>query len=311
LINHAKRSGVKVLFDIDDLVFNPDYVHLVVDTLDQNNDHDATWDTWYADFARHGAVLKLCDAAITTNRYLAQLLHEYTPVPVFIIPNFLNRDQLDVSRDLYLQKVKSGFTRDSRIHLGYFSGTPTHNKDFDLASNAIVELLEADPRIVVRIAGFMDIRGPLSAFGSRIDVWPLTDFMNLQRLIGAVEINLVPLQDNVFTNCKSELKYFEAAIVGTVSVATPTFTLKNAIRDNVNGLLARSWEWKYKLEEAIDGLSNHRYQHLAETAFDDSRRRYSPEAQVDLIESILFQSTTALSSGLAELEGMGRTERRD
>jgi len=36
-----------------------------------------------------------------------------------------------------------------------------------------------------------------------------------------VEIVIAPLQENVFTNCKSELKYFEAAIVGTIPSYSP------------------------------------------------------------------------------------------
>ena len=68
------------------------------------------------------------------------------------------------------------------------------------------------------------LRAAAARVPERIEVCPLQDFVNLQRLIGEVEINIVPLQDNAFTNCKSELKYFEAAIVETVTVATPTYT---------------------------------------------------------------------------------------
>ena len=37
------------------------------------------------------------------------------------------------------------------------------------------------------------------------------------------------MENNKFTNCKSELKFFEAAIAETVTVASPTFNYKNAI----------------------------------------------------------------------------------
>ena len=65
--------------------------------------------------------------------------------------------------------------------------------------------------------------------------------MNLQRLIAEVEINISPLQNNLFTNCKSELKYFEAAIAGTITVATPTYAFSRAIVDGENGFLAKAY----------------------------------------------------------------------
>ena len=61
--------------------------------------------------------------------------------------------------------------------------------------------------------GFLDVGSALRGFGDRIDILPLADFLTLQTLIGSTGLNIVPLQTNIFTNCKSELKYFEAAIV--------------------------------------------------------------------------------------------------
>src|SRR4029077_3202618 len=99
------------------------------------------------------------------------------------------------------------------------------------------------------------------------EVIPLQDYLNLQRVIAEVEINIAPLQDNLFTNCKSELKFFEAAAVGTWTVATPTFTFRRAIRDGVTGRLARSHEWDAALAEAVSlVLDPARYAPIAEAA---------------------------------------------
>ena len=53
----------------------------------------------------------------------------------------------------------------------------------------------------------------------------------------------MPLQYNAFTNCKSELKYFEAAVVGTQTIASPMFTYARAIRHGENGYLAQAHQW--------------------------------------------------------------------
>jgi hypothetical protein len=60
----------------------------------------------------------------------------------------------------------------------------------------------------------------LATLKDRIEVVPLQDFINLQRSIVEVEIHIAPLQDNVFTNCKSDLKFFDAAICGILTLAS-------------------------------------------------------------------------------------------
>ncbi|MGH8605409.1 MAG: glycosyltransferase family 1 protein, partial [Gammaproteobacteria bacterium] len=222
LISKVKSCGKPVLFDVDDLVFDPDYTHLILRTLDQDLRHPDVWDHWFGWIARTGATLRLCDGAITPNAFLAERIREFAGIPVAVVPNFMNREQLAISERVLEQKRASGYRRNGRIHLGYFSGTPTHNKDFELVASALERLLETDPRVVVLVVGFMDLDERFTRFGGRVEVHPFQDFINLQRLMGGVEINLVPLQYNTFTHCKSELKYFEAAAVGTISVASPT-----------------------------------------------------------------------------------------
>jgi len=93
----------------------------------------------------------------------------------------------------------------------------------------------------------MDFNDDLRDYRSRVEFVPFQDFINLQAVIGATEVNIVPLQDNPFTNCKSELKYFEAAVVGTVTIASPIYSFASAIDDGANGYLANSYEWFNKL----------------------------------------------------------------
>ena len=122
--------------------------------------------------------------------------------------------------------------------------------------------------------------------------------MNLQRAIGDVEFNVVPLQDNEFANCKSELKYFEAAIVGTVTIATPTFTYRGAIDDGWNGYLATAQRWDDILRERVAEVDGVRA--VAERAAADALERYAPEAQASALRAALLEESeiTPLAAGL-------------
>lgn len=249
---HKRRK--KVLFDIDDLVFNTDYVHLLVKTLDLDSGNPQVWDDWFAYCSRLGATLKLCDGAITTNEVLAARLHEFSRLPVAVVPNFMNREQLELSERVFAAKQAQAPGADGLIHLGYFSGSPSHNRDFALVIPALEELLEEDPRLGLVVVGYIEAGPRLARFGKRVTRYPFQDFINLQKLIGSVEINLMPLQFNVFTNSKSELKYFEAAAVGTLSIASPSTVYARTIRHGDTGYLAQGHQWSSVIREAVQQI---------------------------------------------------------
>ena len=286
LLARAHHLGVDTAFDVDDLVFDTDYVHLLLETLDQPVTEQA-WEVWFAMVGRLGATFRQCRRAIVTNAYLAARAARFAPEkPIAVVPNFLGRDQLAVSQRILQQKRGCGFASERRIHLGYFSGTPTHNRDFLVIADALARVLARDERLVLRIVGFLDMPPVLAEFARRIERYPLQDFLNLQRLIGETELNLVPLQDNAFTNCKSELKYFEAAVAGTATIASPTFTLRAAIKDGVNGWLATAPQWADRIAAAL--ADRERYREVAEAAAAHAVATYAPDAVVGAIRAALF-----------------------
>lgn len=303
MIQRAKCRNLPVLFDVDDLVFDPDYIHLILDALGQPITSQELWDYWYAYVGRIGATLRLCDGAIVTNPFLAEKLAAYVPhIAPRIVPNFLNRRQQAESERIFTSKQRSGFARDGRIHIGYFSGTPSHNRDFEVAVSALRTVLDENPQIILRTAGFLKPSDFLPSHQDRLEVYPLQDFLNLQGIIGEVEINIAPLQNNVFTNCKSELKYFEAAIVGTLTVASPAYTLRNAIRNGENGFLANAHQWDLKLQEAIQTvIDGAPYIEIAESAFQEVQQRYAWNGYANQIVSEIFKSMTHTAREINEL----------
>ena len=283
----ARARRRPILFDTDDLVFDPGYAHLLMDTLAQDFDREDRWDYWFAYTGRVGATYRLCDGAIVTNEFLAEHARAWSGKPVRVIPNYVNREQQDVSDQVWAAKDERAWARDGRTHLGYFSGSPSHNRDFGIAAAAIAGAMDRDPSLWLRVVGFLDIGPELARHAGRIEIIPLQDFVNLQREMGAVEVNLVPLQDNTFTNCKSELKWFEAAIVGSLTVASPTFTYRAVVEPGVNGWLAASHEWDATLREVLRDVDVHR-ERVAPYAREQARERYGWDRQAATIEAALF-----------------------
>lgn len=288
MISLARARGRRVLFDVDDLVFDMDSVHLVMDTLDINTDDPTSWDGWFSYFGRIAATMRLCDGAIVSNTYLAARAEAFLGKPVRVIPNFLNREQMHFSDEIWHVKETNGWLRDDCVHLGYFSGSPTHNRDFALVARPIARLMDQDERIRLRIVGFLENLGPeLEAHRDRVAFVPLQDFVSLQRQIGEVEINLVPLQDNVFTNCKSELKWFEAATVGALTIATPTVPYREAITPGANGWLAPSFAWEEVIQTVLD-KSAEEWRAVALRARADAEKRHGWHRLGTVIRDALF-----------------------
>ncbi|WP_322894338.1 MULTISPECIES: glycosyltransferase [unclassified Yoonia] len=251
LIAAAQLNGVRVLLDCDDLVFDPRYAQTVSVNNDQNFELEPHLDGWFAYVGRLNATALQCDGGITTNAFLAEKLANVCRGPVSVIPNFLNRRQQNISQHLLEAKAARGFRGDGRVTIGYFSGSPTHNKDFRIALDSLIHLMDEDDSIGVRIAGYMESHVALARFGNRVDVIPFHDWVNLQARIAEVDINIAPLQLNDFTHCKSELKFFEAAVVGTYSVVSKSYTFERAVDHPDDGMVVNNGQWYDGLKHAV------------------------------------------------------------
>ncbi|MBR0655598.1 glycosyltransferase family protein [Plastoroseomonas arctica] len=294
LVARARAGGARILFDVDDLVCDTRHIELLMNSLNQDTGPAGNWDYWFSYIGRMGAALRLCDGVITTNAFLGQQIARDSGLPVAIVPNYLNREQEAVSRAIVAAKRDGNWARNGRIHVGYFSGSPTHTRDFAIVASSLATLLAEEPRLIVRLVGMLDPHPALAPWRHRIEVHPFTDFLTLQRLVGSTEISLAPLQDNIFTNSKSELKYFEAAAVATLTIASPTFTFRQAIDEGRTGLLANELEWADKIRQAIRMIDDGRYQPVVLAAAESAMARYGSDAQLPAIERAAFGELASL-----------------
>ena len=288
LIQLSKTQNKKIWFDIDDLVFDTGCIDLIIKTSGQEPT-DEVLHYWYGVVGRMAQTLRLCDGVITTNAYLANKIKQFSNLTVKVIPNFVNAAQMAISAPLYQRKLATGLTPRERIKLGYFSGSSSHNCDVSLISHALERVMAADARIDLVLVGHIDIEQAFGArFGGyikghladRVTLHPFVDFVALQELIANVDFNLVPLQVNDFTHCKSELKFVDAAIVGTVTIASPAFAYAEVIRHGENGYLAEDDQWEAVLLQAIA---------TRDTDFE-THRRLTASAHRDVMQRFTWQT---------------------
>lgn len=237
----AKTQGTKVLFDLDDLIFDyRDLPLLMWSTKSKNVFY------WLGYFWGVRRIARKVDGFICTNDFLGKKLKRSFGKPYRVIRNSLNERQIKVSNEA----IKKEGNNKKEFWIGYFSGSPTHTRDFAMVESEVERFLERHKDVRLRLVGYMDLSKSMQKLENegRVELLPVVDPLKLQRLMAEVDVNIAPLVVNDFTNCKSELKFFEAALVETTTIASPTYTFKKAIKDGETGYLAKPGEWLEKLE---------------------------------------------------------------
>lgn len=144
-IKKAHKKGLKVLFDLDDLIF--DYKDLPILMKGTNSKNVAYWAGYIWGIRR---IAKKVDGFIATNEFLAGKLKRSFGKPCGVIPNSLNLEQIKVADESLKNKKHDGFV------IGYFSGSPTHTKDLRMVEPEIFKFLDEHKDAKFRIVGYME-----------------------------------------------------------------------------------------------------------------------------------------------------------
>lgn len=241
----AKELGRTVIFDTDDLVYDPKYLHLM--------DYYTKMNALEKKLYEHGVGAEiLADPYVTycttSTTFLKRKLEERGK-KVFLVTNKMSEEDVKWAEKVRGQK----HAEDGTVHIAYLSGTPSHNKDFATITGALVRVLREFPQTRLVLVGPLDTESALNEFQDRIIRVPFAPRKEFFQTVASADINVAPLEmGNDFTESKSELKFFEAGLLGVPTVAVANETYRGAITDGVDGFLATTEdEWYEKLRELI------------------------------------------------------------
>ncbi len=260
----ANALDIPVYYDIDDLVF--DYEKIAYLDFLKEKEYSTFKEATEATYQ----CMQLCDGYLTSTNTLANEIREAFPdKPVVINRNCMSMEMQILSHDALEQTDKD----QEKIHIGYFSGSKTHNKDFSIVEEVISELMEEYPNLMLKLVGVIssDLEERLR---NRIVRLPFMEWQKLPAALAGVDINLMPLEDSLFHCCKSENKWTEAALVKVPSVMTRNAEMEQVITNGVNGILCTSKEeWKQALKSLIE--SKELRVQIAENANNTVLERYT------------------------------------
>lgn len=269
-IKILKIKKVKIIYDMDDLIYNTKYVPKYLNSIGDYSEFAIN--SFFALAKRYEMIAEFADGFIATTTSLAEHLKSDFDKPVWLLPNFLNYEQEKESEKIV--SLKESTYQDNKFIIGYFSGSNSHQRDLEILESAIVRLIDKYDDIYLKIVGFMNLSDNFKKLKEKgkLIFDEFVPYQELQYKIGSVDVNVIPLQKHEFNDCKSELKYFEASIVKTVSLATNNSVYSNIIEDGVNGYLCSEIDWYEKLEYIY--LNRDKVKKIAENAYKKCYNEY-------------------------------------
>lgn len=284
LIAQAKALDKIVIYEIDDLIFEPAYPANYAEYAGTITMDDYAGLVYGMALWREAA--KLCDYAIASTKPLVTHLQQLVSTKA----GYLHRNGLDAHNTEISVDTENAVTdTNDEITIFYGSGTLAHNTDFvEIALPAITKILRQYRQVRLMIVGHLTLPTAFIAeFAEQLVTYKKTKTIDAYwNLLAHADINLAVLENNVINNCKSELKWFEAACFKTPSVVSDTTNYRDVIHDKEDGILAETSEnWYHALDLMVQDKSLRNK--IGNNAYERVQKMYSIETLSKNIDAIL------------------------
>ena len=292
LISRARRAGAKLLYDVDDLMFDPELAR--VEIIDGIRSQGLTEKQVRGFYGRIQRTMAACDFGSVTTEPLADHMRR-SGKPVFVLPNGFDAK---VWREARLaHRARRQAPSDGLLRLGYAGGSRTHQRDFAVMAPALARVLRerAECRLVLfrrETLNCLDLEEfpEFQTLEAQVEWREYVSLEQLPHEIARFDVNLAPLEpDNLFCEAKSELKFFEAALAGVPSVCSPTRPFRAAIRDGETAMFATDTEsWYIAISTLLDDPALRA--RMAQRAYWDVLWRFGPERRAERFASLMEQA---------------------
>ena len=281
IAEYALSLNKLLIYDLDDLVFDRDQL----ENKFSGNRGQLTQKVYRdllsgADLYRK--LMSITPFCIVSTESLKEQVEGTGEVTGYILPNGLSTTLMEA--------LESGFaTGDPEsVIIFYGSGTKTHDADFMMVTPVLLDLLDQQPHTKLVIAGPLRIDPDFERFGNRVQTIEFLEYASYLEVLKCTHINIAPLEPGIFADCKSEIKWLEAGMLGVPSVVSGTRTFRQAIRQGETGFLADTpAEWRSMLGElTADADLRSR---IGEAARADIAHRYQRRRLAEEFQMIIDQ----------------------
>ncbi|WP_282295824.1 glycosyltransferase [Stenotrophomonas sp. PS02289] len=234
----AKKLGVRTFWEVDDLIFDREHY------LNNSNIHDLSPQLkkgLLAGVPLYRQAMLACGECISSTIALADAMKQVGVERTWVVENALDVETLEAAEEIEAAPPRG----DGLVRIVYGSGSKAHDADFKAAAAGILAVLKKRYDARLTIIGHLNLPPEFKAFDAQVERLPPSDYSTYMKRLAKCQVNIAPLEDTVFNDAKSNIKYLEAAILGIPSVCSPTIEYRETITHGVTGMLAttpKEWE---------------------------------------------------------------------
>lgn len=294
LIGRLRRRGTPVLFDADDLIFDPVLVPELPAFARMAPDDAALY---LLGVRRYRTTLEACDGFIASTEALATEATRLTGLATARFDNGVGR-VLGRNSDRARRRPR----KPGAVRIGYLSGTDTHADDWLAIQAVLVDALRRHRSVELWLGGLLPASPELERFGRRVKKLDWVHWARLPEVLRDLDVNLAPLTPGRFSEAKSAIKWLEAALTATPTVASATGAFRDAIDHGRTGWLAHdAAEWAEGLDRLL--ADDESRVEMGRQARETALLRWSPHRQARRYLGLLEQAFAWRRSGAAAVVG--------
>jgi glycosyltransferase involved in cell wall biosynthesis len=245
-LNLLRRSGRTLIADYDDLIFGD--AHVALESSAAKNGTQTIPKILKA-FAFNLEALAQFDVVTTSTEPLSRWARQYHPgARVHVVPNVIPSWMVSLHAELGTPwRTRPAST------IGYFAGTKSHDHDFPIVQEVLHRILSEDRHRQLLIVGPVAVPSGLASLPNVLSC-NVVSYSRLPALMTKCSTVIAPLEESSFNECKSRVKFLEAALAGCHLVATPIPDMQELEGKGLS--LARSADdWYQCLSKPVAGES--------------------------------------------------------
>lgn len=291
LLEQAKKLNKLVIYDVDDLIFDRQELEKKFQTsTTELADRDIAGILTGADLFK--AAMQAADYGIaSTSALQAEVAKQVGKKQCFLLPNGL---------DSNIENLRDGkvVKEEGEVTIFYGSGTKTHDADFATIAEPLTRVLAENKQVRLVVVGHLGLPDSMQPLKEQIQQLPLLDFQMFLHCLKHADIAIAPLEPGKFADCKSEIKWLEAANFAVPCVVAKTACYEDVIEQGKTGLIAATeQEWFEALSKLVTDASYR--QKIGQAALKQANKEYSATAMAKQMQQLLQQvQQQAVTDGL-------------
>ena len=249
----ARRLGLVLAYDIDDPIFD-------AETYRENRNletlSEAEREQLLDSAVMHLEVMRECQHQFVSTCGMAERVKALLGVEAAIWPNVVDAETAQLAEQ---HEDRLPAAREETV-VAYMSGSRAHDRDFESVAPVLAEMLEQHPTVVLMLVGYVEVPACLEPYGDRLRRIPFGNYHEYFAALARAQIVVVPLLIDRFNECKSAIRFYEAALLNIPVVASRVGQFSEVIEPGVNGFLAADAdEWRTALATLLgDAPLRHR-----------------------------------------------------